>query len=162
MFSIKCTLFHHLKTQFVRYCQFSDNSVNYCLATFVSFECRFCWKWARLQMSLSLISQCWCAVLKCWKVAKPQFSPMSVNGPYPGNLVFKLDGIKCIWWRTNGTNQRSVFLKQTLWEIFSIIYFSMGYFYWHSLYNYVTFYSKCSIAFPHMVETHCLLKCLRT
>ena len=36
--------------------------------------------------------------LKCWKVATLQFTPLSVNGPYRWNSVFKLDGIKCIWW----------------------------------------------------------------
>ena len=39
--------------------------------------------------------------LKWWEVPKPQFAPMSVNGL--GNWVFKLDGIKCICWRTNNT-----------------------------------------------------------
>ena len=44
------------------------------------------------------------AVVKCWNVAKPQFSTMPSKWTIYWELGV-LDGIKCIWWR-------SVFLKQ--------------------------------------------------
>ena len=46
----------NLTAQFLRYCQFSENSVNYRLATFsFSFDRIFWWKRAILQIFLSLI-----------------------------------------------------------------------------------------------------------
>ena len=53
--------------------------------------------------------------LKCWKVATAIRT--SVNGPYLKNWMFKLDGMKCIWWRTNRTNQLKC-IFETICRIF--------------------------------------------
>ena len=69
------------------------------------------------ELSMVTIKAC-LTVLKCWKVANLQFTLMSVNWPYLRNWVFELDEIKCIWWRTDRTNQITCILKQNMREIF--------------------------------------------
>ena len=61
--------------------------------------------------------------LKCWKVAKPQVAPMSVNEPYLRNWVLELyeqELIIGIWWGTNRTNQwKCIFKTKFIGNIFN-------------------------------------------